>query len=40
MFLSGKKLFIYKLNKIKNFVFMTATALTATASLMLVLFEL
>jgi hypothetical protein len=40
MFLSGKKLLIYKLNKIKNFVLMTATALTATASLMFVLFEL
>lgn len=34
MILSGKKLFMYRLNQIKNFVLMTATVL-ATVSFMM-----
>ena len=34
MFLSGKKLFIYKLNKVKEFIYMFATVFAAISSMM------
>jgi hypothetical protein len=33
MFLSGKKLFMYRLNQIKNFIFMSVTVLAVVSAM-------